>query len=63
MPLNEARRRLRGLDGDTSYHDVIEYIEDLAALCIVYPDEVAKRISKKSGYLYLAFWRATDPKR
>ena len=63
MPREVAGQRLRALDGCTPYYAVEEYIEDLAALCVAFPTEVAKKPSKKVGHIYKALWRATSPAR
>ena len=50
MPLRTAKARLGVLNGELPYMTRMEYMQDLAALCSVYAEEVKKRSSK--AFLY-----------
>lgn len=59
MPLRRAKARLSAIDGQVPYWDRSEYMQDMAALCAVYADEVKTKTAEKSARLSTVLWRAT----
>ena len=59
MPKRAARSRLDAIDGNVPYFRRSEYMVDMAALCSVYSEEVAKKTVLQGVPLDTVLWRAT----